>query len=140
MNFFTNELQKIVKDGGTIHQPKFVGRECVGRLTNDITVKLSFYALSVSGNYDALKVRLINRHEGEIDSQLIRFGELWGKVSMHDVKKISPHAWDDGENPRWYGFTPTKEQYQVLSSEVKHYLENFTDLEQEEAESMGLSM
>ena len=140
MNFFTNELQKIAAGCENLHHPQFIGRTCIGRLTNDITVKLSFYALSVSGNYDALKVRLINRHEGEIDSQLIRFGELWGKVSMHDVKKISPHAWDDGENPRWYGFTPTPEQYRILSAELDDYVSCFTDLEQEESECMGLSM
>ena len=130
MNFFTKELQKIVAGCKNIHQPKFVGRECVGRLSDDITVKLSFYAVSVSGHYDALKIRLINRHEGELDSQILRFGELWGN---------SPHAWDDGGNPRWYGFTPTKEQYQALSAEINDYLDCFTEPELEETESINLS-
>ena len=132
MNFFTKELQKIVAGCKNIHQPKFVGRECVGRLNDDITIKLSFDSQGYAGHYSALKIRLINRHEGELDSQILRFGELW-------ENRNSPHAWDDGGNPRWYGFTPTKEQYRALSSEINDYLDCFIEPEQEENQSINLS-
>ena len=136
MNFFTNELQKIVRGCENIHQPKFVGRECVGRLTDDIAVKLSFDTMGYANHYSALKIRLINRHEGQIDLQILRFDELWGNV----INGINPHAWSDGGDTSWYAFTPTSEQYRILSDELDDYLSCFTDLEQEEAESMELSM
>ena len=132
MNFFTKELKKIAAGCENIHQPKFIGRECVGRLTNDITVKLSFDTQGYADHYSALKIKLMNRHEGQIDLQILRFGELWGQ-------KNNPHVWTDCGETSWWGFTPAAEQYQLLSAEIDDYLSCFTDLEQEEAESINLS-
>ena len=136
MNFFTNELKKIVRGCETIHQPKFVGRECVVRLTDDITVKLSFDTQGYADHYSALKIRLINRHEGQIDLQILRFGELWG----NDINGISPHAWTYRGETDWYSSAPAPEQYQLLSAEIDDYLSCFTDLEQEETENMNLNL
>ena len=78
MTFFEQELRRIVKHSEMIHHPKFVGRECIARLSEDITVKLSFRSLGIANQYDTLQIKIMNRHEGEIDNQIIRFADLWG--------------------------------------------------------------
>ena len=141
MNFFAQELRKIAENCDSLYQVKFIGRECVGRLTDDMIVKMSFEKNSPDlGCYDKLKIRLINRYEGEIDTQIIPFMALWGKVFASDSDMlIRPHIWEDNGRPHWCGFTPTEQQYSQLYESVEHYLEYFTEPEQEETESMNLS-
>ena len=141
MNFYQAELWKIAAGCEHFHLPRCVGRECLGRLTEDVTIKLSFCAMGIANQYDALKIRLINRHEGDIDTQFIRLGELWGKVRMRaGGKTILPHIWDDKGDVHWYGFTPTLEQYDALSHAVNVYLSAYSEPEQTESEEMDYTM
>ena len=139
MTFFEKELRRIVKHSEMIHHPKFVGRECIARLSEDITVKLSFRSLGIANQYDTLHIRIMNRHEGEIDNQIIRFADLWGKVTMRSSGSlICPHIWDDCGRVHWYGFTPNEMQYDLLSHSVDEYLECFAEPEQ--TAEMDISM
>ena len=42
MNFFEQELRKVCALSEYIERPKFVGRSCVFRLSDDITGKMEF--------------------------------------------------------------------------------------------------
>ena len=139
MNFYQAELLKIADGCEHFHAVKCVGRECIGRLTQDVTIKLSFKSMGIANQFDALQIRLINRHDGEIDTQLIRLNEVWGKVRMRSTgDMISPHIWDDYGKVQWYGFTPTEAQYAALSNEVNEYLSAFAEPEQTESINMSL--
>lgn len=139
MTFFEQELRKIVKRCENIHHPKYVDRTCIFRLSDVITVKMSLRSLGIANQYDALHIRIMNRHEGEIDNQIIRFADLWGKATMRSSgSPISPHIWDDCGRVHWYGFTPNEMQYDLLSRSVDEYLECFAEPEQ--TEEMDISM
>lgn len=141
MNFYQAELLKIAGSCEHFHAPRCVGRACIGRLTEDVTVKLSFKLMGIANQYDAVQIKLINQHEGEIDTQLILLHELWGNIKMRSTgDQIYPHIWDDYGKAQWYGFIPTKEQYAALSYEVNLYLSAFTEPEQTESEEMGYTM
>ena len=92
MNYFERELRKIVGCCEYIRNPKYVGRSCIGRLDDGIVVKMEFESTMIRDKYNALRVTLMNRSEGKIDSQLIRLSELWGMKSFNG-NDIDPHIW-----------------------------------------------
>lgn len=63
MNFFTDELKKITDRSEYIKNPKFVGKSCVFKLSNDVTGKLEFVTGIVADNYNALRLKLFNKSE-----------------------------------------------------------------------------
>ena len=40
--------------------------------------KSNFQTGMVADHYDRLKVTLLNRNEGTIDSMVVKFGDVWG--------------------------------------------------------------
>ena len=128
-----------MKGCDAIHYPNYVGRECIARLTDDLTVKLSFRSLYISDHYDALQIRLMNRRDGEVDSQLVRFADVWGQVTMQGRnERISPYAWTYQGETHWYGFRPNEMQYQQISDALNDYLGCFLDISEEETMGMKL--
>lgn len=59
MNFFEQELRKIVEHCGYIRNPKYVGRSCIGRLDDGIVVKIEFESMMIRDKYNALRVRAV---------------------------------------------------------------------------------
>ena len=93
----------------------------------------------IRDKYNALRVTLMNRSEGKIDSQLIRFNELWG-VKLIRGNDIEPHIWKYNEDVNWYCYIPTTVEISELSQSVDEYLSCFTKHEMEETEEIGMSM
>ena len=137
MTFFEKELRKIAENCESIQNPKFVGRSCIFRLTDNITAKMRFATIGMADHYEALKIELINRNDGNIDTHRIRFSDLWGNVNS-TAGIISPHVWTDMGGTEWYGFTPTSEQYRQLSESVDEYLECFAEPTEEMDEDISM--
>ena len=140
MNFFERELAKIAANCKNIRNTKFVGGACIGRLTDEVTVKIQMICLNLNTQYNALHIMLINRCEGCVDKHNIRLDDLWGEFTTPAGNQISPHIWKHGRDIKWYGCVPTSAQFQQLSNAVDEYLECFTEPEQTESEDMDLSI
>ena len=141
MTFFERELKKMFGTGASFSEPRFVGNCCYGRLTDQIRVKINFQTGMVADHYDRLKVTLLNRNEGTIDSMVVKFGDVWGlkKTTNPNFRDgVTPHIWSYGKATSWYVYQPGKEDYKVLSEAIKTYLEVFQ--EPEEAMQMGQKM
>lgn len=105
---------------------KFAGNACYGRLTDQIRVKIHFQTGMAADHYDRLKVTLLNRNEGVIDTAAFKFQDLWGmkKVSNPNFPKgIVPHLWRDGNEVDWYVYHLTETDYRELTDAVTTYLE-----------------
>ena len=139
MNYFEQELRNIVGRCEYIRNPNYVGRACVGRLDDDFVVKMEFENTMIRDKYNALRITLMNRSEGEIDSQLIRFNELWG-VKSFNGNDIDPHIWKYNDEVSWYCYTPTNAELKALSQSVDDYLECFVEPAFEEIKEIGMSM
>lgn len=139
MTTFERELRKICVNCRNIQNPKFVGRSCIGRLDDGIVIRMEFESTMICDKYNALRVTLMNRSEGKIDSQLIRFNELWGVKHIRGTD-IEPHIWKYNENVEWYSYTPTATEMSELSQSVDEYLECFAEPAFEETEEMNMSM
>lgn len=141
MTFFEQELQKIFgKDTGLSHI-RIVGNVCYGRLSGDIRMKAYYATGRVADNYEMLKITMLNRREGVIDSVSLYFSDLWGrkKVSNPNFRDgIYPYIWKDGGNVKWYVYQPNESDYRQLSQAAGSYLDVFREPAQEP--QMGQTM
>ncbi|MBR1383651.1 MAG: hypothetical protein IJ555_07575 [Ruminococcus sp.] len=139
MNFFEQELRKVCALSEYIERPKFVGRSCLFRLTDETIGKLEFVTQKITDHFDALRVSVISRTEGQIDSQIINLTELIGKKQHYD-SMVEPHIWSDNGRPRWFGFTPDGHDYTAMAESTDDYLSCFSDHEMTEDEGLSIDL
>ena len=139
MNFFTDELKKITDRSEYIQNPKFVGQSCVFRLSDDVTGKLEFITGIVANHYNSLRMKLFNKSEGPIDTQLMGIGDIIGNKKIYSNIQ-SPYIWKDGNNVDWYGYKPTDSDYSAMSETVVDYLSCFAEQELTESEDEELNI
>lgn len=140
---FQNELNKIFGNDSVFDNTRFVGRACYGSLGADLKASAQFVSLHISNQYDALKINIINRTEGAIDSVTIRFKELWGNKYTNNPnfrEGVSPHLWLDGDKLEWYVYTPTNTDFEELREAVSEYTELFREQTMEQQKGGDMQM
>ena len=141
MNDFERELRKVVEP---IHlDTTYAGRACYVSLGEYNRAKLQFVAMHIASQYDALKMTILNRREGEVDTLVLRFMDLWGKKQTNNPNfkdGVHPHLWDDGGQLQWYVWKPSEKDYKELSGAVNEYLEVFMDQTQTQKTGQGFQM
>lgn len=128
MNFFEQELRKIIDQSNVAADASYVGRSCFVRLTPDLRAKLTFITMGIASHYEALKMTVLNRKEGEVDNTILRFSDLLGKKQVANPNfqnGILPHIWDDSGKPTWYVYQPQQKDYRLLAESVDEYLQVF---------------
>ena len=135
-NFFEQELQKLFGDGMIIGDPAFSGRSCYGTLGKDLRVRAQFITTRVSDEYDALKLTVLNRTEGQVDAMILRLKDLLGKKPVpgnpNFPNGVSPYIWNDYGKLEWYAFHPTPADYETIRQAAEQYLDVFRDRQQEQ--------
>lgn len=140
MNFFEQELRKVCALSEIIQKPKFVGRACVFRLTDDITGKMEFVERGHADHFTAMRLSLFNRREGQIDCQIIDLTELLGVKQFRSGNTVNPYIWRYGNDVEWYGFTPNGHDYTAMAETADDYLSCFTDQDMSESEDEALDI
>ena len=131
MTFFEQELRKIV--GAEYPDATFVGRACYVRLSDMNRAKIQFISTGIASHYDALRLTVLNRQEGDVDNLLLRFSDLLGKKMGNNPNfrdGVIPHMWDDYGKIDWYVYHPNSRDYQKLTDAVSDYLEVFQEQSQ----------
>lgn len=128
-SFFESELRKLFEDGKLIQSPKFIGRECFGMLGGELRLRAQFIHTCVSGNYDALKLTILNRTEGAVDAMALDFLDIWGRKPVPNNPNfpngVAPHIWEHDGKCEWYAYKPNTADYRKLSEAAKSYLDTF---------------
>ena len=135
MNPFGQELSKILTQCKTSGVVSYAGRSAYIQLDPDLRARLEFVSLNIAGQYNALKLTILNRTEGAVDVNILRFGDLLGKKKVSNPNfsdGILPHLWDDYGKVDWYVYQPTQADYRLLAGTVDEYLQVFQ--RQEEAQ------
>ncbi len=143
MTTFENELRKLFDHNAVFADTRFIGRTCYGKISGNICVRAEFITLSYADKYEALKISLINRTEGVIDSTILRFSEVLGKkqVTNPNFKEgVSPHIWKYQDELEWYVYKPTPSDFEKLANEVDNYLEVFREPVHEMSQGMTPQM
>lgn len=139
---FEKELKKIFGDDLILNNTKYVGRNCYGELDENIRMKARFVSMGVSSHFDALRLELINRTEGEIDATVIRLNEIWGKKAVPGNPNfrdgVSPHLWLNGDKLGWYAYQPTTKDFDILRESVKEYASVFKDFSVEKEKKQSI--
>ncbi len=126
--FFEKEMKKLFRQGLDLPETVFAGRVCYGKLNEDVRVRMEFATEGVSDQYSALKVTLLNRREGPVDSLLLRFADVLGKkptANSNFREGIVPHIWKNGNDFSWYVYQPTAADYKTLADAVGSYTSMF---------------
>ena len=140
---FQSELNKIFGNDAVFDNTRFVGRACYGSLGDDLKASAQFVSLNIQSQYDALKINIINRTEGVVDSVTIRFKELWGNkfTSNPNFREgVSPHLWLNNDKLCWYVYTPTNTDFNQLREAVSEYTELFREQTPEQQQGGGMQM
>lgn len=129
MNFFEQELRKLFENSGVIDNPSFSGRVCTGMLDGNLRVRVQFATSGHADHYDTLKVNVLNRTEGPVDTLSLKLKDLLGKKAVPNNPNFSggvaPHIWIYKEEAEWYAYRPTEMDYQAMRQAVGNYLEGF---------------
>lgn len=129
---FEKELRKLFDHDALFNDVRFVGRNCYGRLDGDLRVRAEYISLKIHNHFDALKISLLNRKDGVVDTAVLRFDEVWGikKTTNPNFREgVHPHLWQDGNELCWYVYQPTPADFEKLSDQVDDYLEVFRNQE-----------
>ena len=137
-NFFERELGRVFGDGQVIRNPTYSGRSCFGTLGKDLRVRARFITTGYADHYDSLKITVLNRTDGPVDTLVLKLKDLLGKKSVpgnpNFREGVSPHIWDNYGKQEWYAYHPTAADYEVIRQAAKQYLDVFRDRQQERAQ------
>lgn len=140
MNFFEDELKKIMGESAILKDQKYVGRSCYGTVSDELRARIEFVTLGTYGHYEGIKASIINRKEGVVDSMLLRFADIWGRRKVGNPNfqdGIVPYIWNDNGKSDWYVFKPGKEDYRQAAGGIENYLSVFQDMAMAQAEHSG---
>ena len=134
-NFFERELGRVFGDGQVIRDPTYSGRACLGTLGKDLRVRAQFITTGYADHYDSLKITVLNRTDGPVDTLVLKLKDLLGKKPVpgnpYFPNGVAPHIWLDQGKPEWYAFQPTAADYDTIRQAAKQYLDVFRDRQQE---------
>ena len=137
-SFFEQELGRLFGDGQVIRNPTYSGRSCFGTLGKDLRVRARFITTGYADHYDSLKITVLNRTDGPVDTLVLKLKDLLGKKSVpgnpNFREGVSPHIWDNYGKQEWYAYHPTAADYEVIRQAAKQYLDVFRDRQQEHAQ------
>ena len=89
------------------------------------------FSRSSTTTYDGIVMTMFNRKEGTIDTNALKFRDIWGRkiVSNPNFKKgIIPYIWENKEM-EWYVYKPNQKDYQIQADEISQYVGLFQDAE-----------
>ena len=135
MNFFEQELRSLFVDGSIIESPRFVGRACLGTLGGDLRVRAQFITGIIANQHNALKIVVLNRTDGPVDTMVLNLKDLLGMKNVpgnpNFPNGVVPHIWDDSGKAEWYAYRPTIADYEAIRQAADDYLNVFREQIQE---------
>ena len=87
-------------------------------------MRAQFVTGIVANQYNALKIVVLNRTDGPVDTMVLKLKDLLGT-------KAAPYIWDDYGSPQWYGCRPTMADYETIRQAAGDYLGVFREQVQE---------
>ncbi len=124
MSNMEKELRKLFQESELFYEAMFCGKMMIGKIDTDIRAKIEFISTHIHKHYDALKVSILNRTDGSVDTSVFRFVDMIGMKNGYE-----PYFWDDEHCNGWYGFYPSRKDYDIISSTVHDYMSMFADEE-----------
>ena len=139
---FDKELHKVFDGVDALYNKKYVGRAFYASVDEGVKFKAEFISTNSYEHFDALRIKILKRDEGEIDATTIRLKEIWGNKPVDNgnfPNGVSPHMWIDRGRLEWYAYAPTPRDYEILTDQITDYVDVFKDQSMEQ-EFGGMNM
>ena len=121
MNFLRMELKKMLGMTRYSEDATYIGSCGYVKVNEDVRMRLEFSRSSTT-TYDGIVMTMLNRKEGTIDINTLKFRDIWGEktVVKHNFREegIIPQ---NGEK-EWYVYKPNQKDYQILADEISQYV------------------
>ena len=128
MDFYEQEMRQMFENTGSVKDKVFVGKTMLAKLDNDKLLKLEFTNSRVAGKYDSITLSVINRTDGVLDKQKIKFAEVIGKYNLgKGLDPVDPYMWEYNDEPEWYTKISNYQKNEI-ADKVMEYAEMFQDI------------
>ena len=94
-----------------IKEPKFTGKTMLGKLDDELRIKLQLVSTFIGGQYNAVQAAIINRTDGTVDKEIFKFSDIIGMQKRKNLDEIEPHIWEYNARPN--GISPSLLQKKV---------------------------
>ena len=123
MTYFEHEMEVLFGDSEYLSADTvFSNKTMISKISEDLRAKVQFVSTKIADQYDALRLTIINRNEGPVDTETFRFVDIIGQKNGYN-----PHIWDDNGNARWYGFKVNERDYCLIAEIVEDYVSMYAD-------------
>lgn len=126
MNFYEQEMRKMFADNDIIYDAKFCGKAMIGKLDDELRVKIYLTSTFMSNECDAIRAAIINRKNGIVDNHIFCFSDILGmqKSGNDIVEKVRPRIWEYKGEAEW---SPpiTAESKAKIADTILEYVEMF---------------
>ncbi len=103
MSFLQQELKKILNLTHCAGDVAYIGSTGYVRVNADVRMRLAF-AQSSTTSYEGIVMTMLNRKDGPIDTNVLKFKDILGKKPVSNSyfeEGIAPHIWEYRE--KWNG-------------------------------------
>ena len=123
MTYFEHEMKVLFGDSESLSADTvFSNKTMISKISEDLRAKVQFVSTKIADQYDALRLTIISRNEGTVDTETFRFVDI-----IVQQNGYNPHIWDDNGNARWYGFKMTERDYCLITEIVENYVSIYAD-------------
>lgn len=93
MTFFEKELHRLFDESECISADAvFAGKTMIAPIGEDLRAKVQFVYTNTHAKYDALRLTIINRHEGTVDSETFKFKDIRLTIRVRQIPTDSISA------------------------------------------------
>ena len=87
-------------------------------------------------HYNALRLKIINRKDGEVDAETFKFSDILGGNPAYQNNPFAReiHIWENNGKADWYGYRPSPAAYQKIADTVNDYISMYQE------EDMGMTL
>ena len=134
--FYEQELRKLFGDSDIIHDAKICGKTLLGKIDDELRVKLQFVYTGTRDHYNALRLKIINRTDGEVDAETFKFSDILGGNPAYASNPFARdiHIWEYRGKAQWYGYQPTPADFHKIADTVNDYISMYQE------EGMGMTL
>lgn len=83
-------MRILFSESDLFYDAMFCGKMMIGKIDHDIRVKLEFIFTHIANQYNAMKVTVLNRTDGEIDKTVFPFKDTLCKIGVHPNRRYIP--------------------------------------------------
>ena len=88
MNFYEQQMRQMFSSASIIKEPKFTGKTMLGKLDDELRIKLQLVSTFIGGQYNAVQAAIINRTDGTVDKEIFKFSDIIGMQKRKNLDEI----------------------------------------------------